>query len=79
MGIVKQAAGGRSVVVLGANVARQGLEADLLDEIIVHVAPVLLGGGLRLFERDGGGPVRLRQMAALDEGPTTTVRYAVVR
>lgn len=77
--IVKQAAGGRNVVVLGANVAKQCLEADLLDEIIVHVAPVLLGGGVRLFERDGGERVKLRQLAALDEGPTTMVRYAVVR
>jgi hypothetical protein len=65
---LKQAAGGRNVVVLGANVARQFLDADLLDEIIVHFAPVLLGGGVRLFEREGGGPVRLRQLAALDEG-----------
>lgn len=45
---VKRAADGANVVVLGANVARQCLEAGLLDEIIVHIAPVLVGGGVHL-------------------------------
>lgn len=40
--LAKQAARGRSVVVLGANVARQCLEASLIDEILVHVSPTLL-------------------------------------
>lgn len=77
--IAKDAADARNVVVLGANVARQCLEAGLLDEIIVHVAPVLLGDGVRLFERAGGKPVKLRQVAMVDEGPTTMVRYSVVK
>ena len=55
--IAKEAADGGDVVVLGANVARQCLEAGLLDEITVHVAPVLVGDGVRLFERSGGEPV----------------------
>jgi dihydrofolate reductase len=51
--VAREAAGDRNVVVLGANVARQCLEARLLDEIIVHVAPMLLGDGIRLYERSG--------------------------
>jgi hypothetical protein len=43
--LAKAAADGGDVGVLGANVARQSLEAGLLDEIIVHVAPVLVGDG----------------------------------
>ncbi len=39
--IAKRSAQGRNVVILGANVARQCLEADLIDEILVHIAPVL--------------------------------------
>ena len=58
--VAKNAAAGADVVVLGANIARQCLEARLLDEIIVHVAPVLVGGGVRLFERDGNDAVPLR-------------------
>jgi dihydrofolate reductase len=75
--VAKEAAGGADVVVLGANVARQILEAGLLDEIIVHVAPVLVGDGVRLFERAGGTAVKLERIASLDEGETTVLRYAV--
>src|ERR671936_361072 len=73
----KEAADGRHVVVLGANVARQCLEAGLLDEIIVHVAPVLVGDGVRLFERSGGKPVRLTSISSEVEGETTVLRYSV--
>ncbi len=76
-GIARDAAGGRDVVVLGADVARQCIEAELLDEIIVHVAPVLLGGGVRLFERPGGDPVQLLRSASTEEGETTVLRYSV--
>jgi dihydrofolate reductase len=77
--IAKQAAAGRDVVVLGANVARQCLEAGLLDEIIVHVSPVLLGDGVRVFERAGAAPVRLEPLSSVEEGQTTVLRYAVAR
>ena len=77
--IAKEAAGDDDVVVLGANIARQCLEAGLLDEIIVHVAPVLVGDGVRLFERAGGEPVQLDPISSSDEGAMTVVRYAVGR
>jgi dihydrofolate reductase len=57
--VVREAADGREVVILGANVARRCLVAGLLDEIIVHVAPLLLGAGVRLCEHSGP-PVKLR-------------------
>ena len=77
--IAKQAAGEDDVVVLGANVAQQCLEAGLLDEIIVHVAPVLVGDGVRLFERVGGRPVRLEPLSSVAEGEMTVLRYAVAQ
>jgi dihydrofolate reductase len=55
----KQAAGGRYVNVLGADVARQCLRAGLLDEVLVYLAPVLLGDGIRFFDDPGGGLVAL--------------------
>ena len=58
----REAAGGRYVNVLGADVARQCLEAGVLDEILVFVAPVLLGDGTRLFEHPGGTNVRLEPL-----------------
>ena len=70
---------GKKTLVLGANVARQCLEAGLLDEIIIHLAPVLVGGGVRLFERPDGDPVRLIPIASVEEGETTMLRYSVRR
>ena len=58
----KEAASGKYVNVLGAGVARRCIEADLLDEIMVFVAPVLLGDGVRLFEHPGGRTVGLEPM-----------------
>jgi dihydrofolate reductase len=63
----KAAAGERYVNVLGASVARSCLEAGLLDEVLVLVAPVMLGDGVRLFEHPGGREVRLER---LDVGAT---------
>jgi dihydrofolate reductase len=76
--LAKEAAGDANVVVLGATVARACLAAGLLDEIVVHVAPVLLGAGVRLFENTGT-PVRLDAISSQREGETTVLRYAVRR
>ena len=47
----KEAAGAKDVHVMGgAEVIRQALEADLVDELTIIVAPVVLGGGKRLFD-----------------------------
>ncbi len=77
--VAKGAANGGDVVVLGANVARQCLEAGMLDEIIVHVAPVLVGDGVRLFERAGGAAVKLEPISSADESQMTVLRYSVRR
>ncbi|MGW5411206.1 dihydrofolate reductase family protein [Actinomadura geliboluensis] len=59
----KAAAGDRYVNVLGADVARQCIEAKVLDEVLVFVAPVLLGDGVPLFDNPGGEQVRLEPLA----------------
>lgn len=75
--VAKKAAGGANVVILGANVARQSLKARLLDEIIVHIAPVLVGEGIRFLESTGDAPIRLQALSSHVEGETTVLRYAV--
>jgi dihydrofolate reductase len=60
----KEAAGDRYVNVLGADVARQCLAAGLLDEILMFVAPVLLGDGTRVYDHPGGRKVRLERLRA---------------
>ena len=70
----KELAGDKYVNVLGAEAARSCLEAGLLDEILMLVAPVLLGDGVRVFDHPGGTKVRLEQLP--DAG---ALWYRVVR
>lgn len=60
--ITLEAAGGKNVEILSADIGRQCLERGLIDEIYVHVAPVLLGDGVRVFERAGGRPFPLTRI-----------------
>lgn len=76
--LAKQAAGDRYVNVLGADVARQCVDAGVLDEVLVFVAPVLLGEGTPLFHRPGGGRVRLEPRTPGDVGPAR-LWFRVVR
>jgi dihydrofolate reductase len=75
------AAAGDKPVALGggANVAQQFLNAGLLDELHVHLVPVLLGGGVRLF--DGLGPDVARfELARVVESPHVThLKYRVTQ
>lgn len=73
------AAGERYVGVLGADVARQCIEADLLDEIFVGIVPVLLGDGVRLFDHPGGTSVKLERLRLSDAPRATNLVLRVVR
>ncbi len=57
--IARRAAGGKNVEVLSPTIGRQLLDRGLLDEIDLHILPVLLGEGIRLFDRTGGAPFPL--------------------
>lgn len=74
----RDAAGGKDVSIAGgAQVIQQCLAACLLDELHIHIAPLLLGDGVRLFER--ATPARL-EITGVTEGPLAThVRYRVSR
>ena len=75
----RAAAGDKDVAIAGgANVVQQYLAAGLVDELQVHVAPLLLGGGVRLF--DGGGDQPALQQVSVVESPAVThLRYEVER
>ncbi|TCO53106.1 RibD domain-containing protein [Actinocrispum wychmicini] len=72
------AAGDKYVVILGAATARKCLEAGLLDEILVHIAPVLIGDGTRLFDHPGGTNVHLERIK-YTVTPTVTNMWLRVR
>jgi dihydrofolate reductase len=73
------AAEGRNVGILGANLAKQCLERGLLDEIVIHLAPVLLGDGVRLFDVPGGLRVGLEPTHVARTGRLTDLRFRVGR
>ena len=74
----REAAGGKDVSVAGgASTAQQFLKAGLLDEMQVHVAPLLLGGGLRLFDGIGPDEVELETTRVIDSPGVTHLRFRV--
>ena len=62
----------------GGSIARQCLEAGLLDEIWVDLVPVLLGGGTPFFEQVKGAPIELEGPVSIVDGREVThLRYRV--
>jgi dihydrofolate reductase len=74
----REAANGQDVRLWGgAQAIQQYMAAGLLDVLELHVVPVLLGGGARLFENLGGADVRLEQVRAVEAPGVTHVKYRV--
>jgi dihydrofolate reductase len=69
------AAGGKNLEVFSPDIGRQLLELGLIDEIDLHIAPVLLGEGVRLYDNPGGVPIRLHRAGAGDPTSAVSVRY----
>ena len=76
MAQAKAAAGDRDVLVHGAVTAQRALEAGVLDELQIHQVPVLLGGGLRLFDALPSR-VELDIVRVIDTPAATHIRYRV--
>jgi dihydrofolate reductase len=76
----KRAAGEKNVLVHGAATAQRALAAGLLDELEVHLIPVLLGQGRRLFDNLGLEHVELQRTRVLEgEEGVTHLHYRVTR
>jgi dihydrofolate reductase len=73
----RTAAGDRAVMVHGAGAAQALLRAGLLDEMEIHLVPVLLGGGRRLFDSLGPDHIELELARRLDSPGVTHLRYRV--
>ncbi|MQA94910.1 MAG: deaminase [Streptosporangiales bacterium] len=71
------AATGRDVVLFGADIPRQALALRLVDELVVHVAPVLLGGGVRLYGEGGAVRARLETVEVTRTGDQADLRFRV--
>jgi dihydrofolate reductase len=76
----RAAAGVKSVLVAGgATVAQQVLSAGMLDEMQIHLVPVLLGDGTRLLDHLQGATVQLEPTRVIESPSVTHLQYRVVR
>jgi dihydrofolate reductase len=79
MARAKEAAGEKDVLVHGVGTAQLALAAGVLDELQIHLIPVLLGEGRRLFEHLGADHIELEPLRIVDGPGVTHLRYRVCR
>ncbi len=72
-------AGGKTVAVGAASLAQQCLKLGLLDEIQIHLVPVLLGEGVRLFDHLGGEPIELESTRVIETPGVTHLTFRVLK
>jgi dihydrofolate reductase len=63
----------------GWDVARQYVNAGLVDQIGIHLVPVLFGGGLRLFDDIGDDHIQLKVVNVVDTQEATHLLYDIVK
>ena len=73
------AAGDKDIVVMGADAARQYVAAGLADEIIIQLAPVLMGKGTRLLDQFEGRQIELTQVSAVQSPSVTHLTYRLAK
>ncbi|MEV6969889.1 dihydrofolate reductase family protein [Hamadaea sp. NPDC051192] len=73
--IALEAADGKNLEIFSPTIGRQLLELGLIDEIDLHIAPVLLGAGKRLYDNPGGPAIRLERVGDGEPRAVVNVRY----
>jgi dihydrofolate reductase len=79
LGLAREAAGDKNIGVMGADTGRQFLDAGVIDEISIHVVPVLFGSGTPLFGAGVEEHVTLEFLGVTESTYATHLRYRVVR
>ena len=76
----KAAAGDEVVAVMGgANVGQQYIRAELVDEISIHLVPVLFGSGTRMFEHLGSEHIQLENARVIETPQATHLRFRIIK
>jgi dihydrofolate reductase len=75
----KKAAGDKDVVIQGGNIAQQFITLGLVDEIFIHLVPVLFGSGTRLIEELGGEHVQLETTEVIETKEAIHLRFRVIK
>ncbi|MFT4147199.1 MAG: dihydrofolate reductase family protein [Micrococcaceae bacterium] len=75
----KAAAGDKNVILLGGSIYQQCLKAGLIDEIVIHLVPLLLSEGVEVFKHLGESPIKLKRIDAKIAEQMTDMRFKVVK
>lgn len=76
----KEAAGNKNVWVMGgANIIQQYINAGLADEIELHIAPILLGRGTRLFDETQTSVIELERIRVIESAAVMHTRYRIIK
>lgn len=75
----KAAAGDKDVCLHGATIPQQCIQAGLLDEVHIHLVPILLGQGTRLFDQLGSKHFELERLGVIESPSVTHLRFRVLK
>jgi dihydrofolate reductase len=75
----QSAAGDKAVALNSPDIARQALKAGLLDELSIHIVPVLIGDGVRLFDHWGTEHIELECTQATNAQKVIHMTFHVIR
>lgn len=74
----KKAAGEKNVAILGHSISQQSLELGLVDEIVIHIYPIIFGNGLRLIDKIGIDPIKLERVEIISTTQIISMRLRVL-
>ena len=74
----KKLAGDKDILIMGADVPQQFLKRGLIDEVSIHLAPVLFGSGTRLFEGLDGEHISLEILEVIQTREAIHMRFRVI-
>jgi dihydrofolate reductase len=77
--VARHAAGDKKVSLLGASIADQCLKAGLVDEIMIHLVPIVLGEGFRLFDHLGSESIELERTEVVTTSQLTSLRFRIAK
>ena len=75
----RHAAGDKIVSLLGASIDQQCLKAGLVDEIVIHLVPIVLGEGIRLFDHLGSESIELERTEVVTTSQVTSLRFRITK
>ena len=78
--LAQKAAKDKDIAIMGgANIAQQFFKAGLIDEISLHLAPVIFGSGTQLFENLGNEHIQLETPEVIETPESTHLRFRVIK